>query len=105
MATIRQQAALLAGFANVTAPSVMPAAGMQDLVATVTNGGTAASVADGGTIAHGCPYTPTIICLTGSHAADIVTVNAVDGTNITVDIKKSTDGSAGTTQTVYWTAR
>ena len=36
-------------------------------------------------------------------AGEMVTVTSIDATNITVAIKKP-DGSAGTTQTVYWRA-
>ena len=65
--------------------------------------GAAASITDGGTIAHGCAMTPTIATVSGSVAGEIVTVTAIDATNITVAIKKP-DGSAGTAQTVYWRA-
>jgi hypothetical protein len=67
------------------------------------NSGSAATVADGGTIAHGCVATPTKVIATGSVAGEIVTVTSIDATNITVAIKKP-DGSAGTAQTVYWRA-
>lgn len=67
------------------------------------NQGAAASVADGGTIAHGCATTPSVATVSGSVAGEIVTVTSIDATNITVAIKGN-DGSAGTTQTVYWRA-
>ena len=67
------------------------------------NKGAAASIADGGTIAHGCAAAPTTVTVSGSVAGEIVTVTSIDATNITVAIKKS-DGSAGTAQTVYWRA-
>ena len=67
------------------------------------NEGAAASIADGGTIAHGCSDTPTVAVVSGSVAGEIITVSGIDGTNITVDIKDN-DGSAGTTQTIYWRA-
>ncbi|WP_343241640.1 NosD domain-containing protein [Methanoculleus sp. UBA312] len=67
------------------------------------NKGAAASTADGGTIAHGCAAAPTTATVSGSVAGEIVTVTSIDATNITVAIKKS-DGSAGTSQTVYWRA-
>jgi hypothetical protein len=67
------------------------------------NSGSAPTVADGGTIAHGCVKAPTKVTLTGSVAGEIVTVTSIDATNITVAIKKP-DGSAGTTQTIYWRA-
>ena len=67
------------------------------------NAGVAASVVDGGTIAHGCAATPTVATVSGSVAGEIVTVTSIDATNITVAIKKP-DGSTGTAQTVYWRA-
>jgi parallel beta-helix repeat protein len=67
------------------------------------NSGAAATVADGGTIAHGCAAAPTKVSLTGSVAGELVTITSIDATNITVAIKKP-DGSAGTTQTIYWRA-
>jgi hypothetical protein len=67
------------------------------------NAGVAVSVADGGTIAHGCAATPTVATVSGSVAGEIVTVTSIDATNITIAIKKP-DGSAGTAQTVYWRA-
>lgn len=68
------------------------------------NHGTAASVADGGTIAHGLAAAPTYVSVAASAAGEIVTVASVDGTNITVAIKDN-DDSTGTTQTIYWEAR
>ena len=67
------------------------------------NSGSAPTVADGGTIAHGCAVAPTKVTLTGSVAGEMVTITSIDDTNITVAIKKP-DGSAGTTQTIYWRA-
>lgn len=61
------------------------------------------SVADGGTIAHNCVSSPKSVRVTGSVAGQIVTVTAVTATNFTVAIKNN-DGTAGTTQTVYWEA-
>ncbi len=60
------------------------------------------STADGGTIAHGMNSTPSSVQLTIGTAGEIITGTA-DGTNITVAIKKH-DGTAGTTQTVFWRA-
>jgi hypothetical protein len=65
--------------------------------------GAAASITDGGTIAHGCAAAPTTVTVSGSVANEIVTVTSIDTTNITIAIKKP-DGSAGTAQTVYWRA-
>ena len=67
------------------------------------NHGAAGSVADGGTIAHGLATTPTVAVCTPSVASEFVSVTALDGTNITVAIKQD-DGTAGTSQTIYWRA-
>lgn len=66
----------------------------------VTSGAT--SVADGGTITHGHPKTPTRAIVTASVAGEFASVTAIGATTITVAVKKH-DGTAGTTQTVYWT--
>ena len=66
-------------------------------------GGAAATIADGGTIAHGMGVTPTYAIVVGSVTGDIVSVTTLDGTNITVAIKDE-GGGAGTTQTIYWRA-
>jgi hypothetical protein len=62
-----------------------------------------ASVGDGGTIAHGLSGIPLHVSITGSLAGEIVSLTSVDATNLTVAIKTS-GGSAGTTQIVYWRA-
>jgi hypothetical protein len=62
------------------------------------------SVADGGTIAHGLPYTPTTATVSGTVAGEIVTVTSIGSTNITVAIKTGA-GAAGTTQTVHWASK
>lgn len=67
------------------------------------NSGAAANVTDGGTIAHGLGTTPAVVTVSPSVANEMVSVTGVDGTNITVAIKKH-DGSAGTQQTIYWRA-
>lgn len=77
---------------------------VRDLMVTTLNGGAAAATADGGTIAHGCGYTPTIITAVGSIAGEMVSVTAVDGTTLTIAIKTHA-GAAGTSQTIYWTAK
>jgi hypothetical protein len=64
----------------------------------------ATSVADGGTITHGLGTTPTGVIVTPSTSGEIASVTAVDATTFTVALKKISDGSAGTTQTVYWRA-
>jgi len=67
------------------------------------NGGAAANVSDGGTIAHGLATTPTYVSVVGSVAQQHVTVTSLDGTNVTVAIKAD-GGGAGTQQTIYWRA-
>lgn len=59
-----------------------------------------ATVADGGTIAHGLPVAPTVITVTGSVAGEIISATA-DATNITVAIKTHA-GAAGTSQAISW---
>lgn len=67
------------------------------------NEGAAPNIADGGTIAHGLVTTPIVAVCTPSVAGEMVSVTGLDGTNITVAIKQD-DGSAGTSQTIYWRA-
>lgn len=67
-----------------------------------TLGGATDSVADGGTITHGFGTTPSWVTCTGSVSGESIAVTAKGSTTFTVAIKKCTDGSAGTTQTVYW---
>jgi hypothetical protein len=66
-------------------------------------GGAATSIGDGGTIAHGLSGTPSVAIVSPSVASEMVSVTGLDGTNITVAIKKD-DGTAGTSQTIYWRA-
>jgi hypothetical protein len=66
--------------------------------------GAAASITDGGTIAHGCAAAPTVATVSGSVAGEIVTVTSIDATNITVAIKAADGTTPGTSQTVYWRA-
>jgi hypothetical protein len=68
------------------------------------NSGATASISDGGTIPHHLGITPVWANVSGSVAGEILTVSSLDATNITVAIKKRADGSAGTSQTVYWRA-
>lgn len=63
----------------------------------------ATSVADGGTVTHGLSATPTKVRCTPSVSGEMVSVTALAATTFTVAIIKN-DGSAGTTQTVYWEA-
>jgi len=60
-------------------------------------------VADGGTISHGLYKTPTVVVCTCSVSGQMVSVTALGPTTFTVAIKKY-DGSAGTTQKIYWYA-
>jgi hypothetical protein len=62
-----------------------------------------ASVADGGNIAHGMGTTPTAAFVMATTSGEFASVAGINGTNITVNIKKH-DNSAGTTQTIYWVA-
>jgi hypothetical protein len=67
------------------------------------NEGAAADTADGGAITHGVSGTPTKIFVTGSVAGEICTVSGITSAHFHCDIKKN-DGTAGTTQTIYWRA-
>ncbi len=67
-------------------------------------GGAAATIADGGTVTHGLITTPTYVVANPSVSGELVSVTAVGTTTFTVAIKKH-DGSAGTTQTIYWYAK
>lgn len=67
------------------------------------NQGAAATVADGGTITHGLWTTPTYVLVTPSVADEYAAVTALGATTFTVALTKH-DGTAGTTQTVYWRA-
>jgi hypothetical protein len=64
----------------------------------------ATSVADGGTVTHSLGATPNVVNVTPSVSGEFVSVTALGATTFTVAIKKH-DGSAGTTQTVYWEAK
>lgn len=64
----------------------------------------ATSVADGGTVTHALGATPDVVQVTPSVSGEFVSVTAKDATTFTCAIKKH-DGTAGTTQTVYWAAR
>lgn len=66
--------------------------------------GAAASVADGGTVTHGLGATPDVVNVTPSVSGEFVSVTAIGATTFTVAIKKH-DGTAGTTQTLYWEAK
>jgi hypothetical protein len=64
----------------------------------------ATSVADGGTVTHSLGATPDVVNVTPSVSGEFVSVTALGATTFTVAIKKH-DGTAGTTQTVYWEAK
>jgi hypothetical protein len=68
------------------------------------NSGAAATVADGGTITHNINGTPTVANGTPSIAGEMVGITAMSTSTLTVAIKKH-DGTAGTTQTIYWEAK
>jgi hypothetical protein len=67
------------------------------------NWGATASVADGGAITHGLITTPTSVTVTTSISGEFASVTSLGATTFTVAIKKH-DGTAGTTQTIYWQA-
>jgi hypothetical protein len=60
-------------------------------------------IADGGSISHGLVGTPRTVVANASVASEFVSVTAVGSTGFTVAIKKH-DGTAGTSQTIYWLA-
>lgn len=63
----------------------------------------ATSVADGGTVTHGFASAPPWVMANASTASEFVSITAIGATTFTVAIKKD-DGTAGTTQTIYWQA-
>lgn len=67
------------------------------------NEGAAASVADGGTIAHNLVTTPSVVTANPSVAGQFVSITAKNSTTFTVAIKKH-DNTVGTTQLIYWRA-
>lgn len=77
--------------------------GAPDAIPGVGVSGATASVADGGTVTHGLGATPTVVTVTPSVSGEFVSVTAIGATTFTVAIKKH-DGTAGTTQTLYWRA-
>jgi hypothetical protein len=89
--------------AGVTTPyGNLPAATSQGCVVK-SRFGQAASVTDGSTISHDLGLTPTFVLATTTVADEFVSVTAKSSTTFTVAIKKS-DGTAGTSQTIYWQA-
>lgn len=69
----------------------------------ISNSGTAANVADGGTIAHGLGVTPTKIWVNGSVAAQIYQPFDITPTYFQVSVR-NTAGASGTPATIYWQA-
>lgn len=67
-----------------------------------------ATVADGGTVAHGMGVTPGAVIVTCSVAGEFASVTAKDATTFTVVLRShyKTDQYSpnGTTQTIYWVA-
>jgi len=76
--------------------------GATNKVTVARNAGLTA-VADGGTITHNLPFTPTRVLLTATIAGEFATLTTFSSTTFTVAIKKH-DGTAGTTQPVSWIA-
>jgi hypothetical protein len=92
---------------NVVVPASLPALaitpGIQALVRSGAHNRGASLIADGATITHGLPMTPTRVSVSASVAGQMASVIAVGATTFTVAIKTHT-GAAGTTQTIYWEA-
>lgn len=63
--------------------------------------GTGTNVTDGATVAHTHPKTPRRVFAQGTVAGEFVSVTAIGASTFTVAIKKH-DGTAGTSQTIYW---
>lgn len=63
--------------------------------------GTGTNVTDGATVAHTHPKTPRRVFAQSTVAGEFVSVTAIGASTFTVAIKKH-DGTAGTSQTIYW---
>lgn len=63
----------------------------------------AAAVTDGSTIAHGLNAAPPAAFVQPTVAGEFASITAISSTSLTVALKKH-DGTAGTSQTVYWMA-
>lgn len=61
------------------------------------------NTADGATIAHGCFRTPKLAIAQTTVSGEFVSVGSLGATNFTAFIKLH-DGTAGTTQNIYWIA-
>lgn len=70
-----------------------------------SRGKSSGSIADGGTITHGCVTTPYAVRVTplGGTSTDIVKVSSVGATTFTVSIK-TTAGAAGSSVPIMWSA-
>lgn len=76
---------------------------VRDNLGFITENMGATSVADGGTVSHGLVSAPTMVSCTTSITDEFCSVTALAATTFTVTITKH-DGTAGTTQTIYWYA-
>lgn len=71
-----------------------------------TESGGVASVADGGTIAHGLAAAPAVYLVTATAPGRSVAVNAVTSTTMTISLRDSTTGSPiAVSENVAWSAR
>lgn len=88
-----------------TGTDYVPAGGStaKDCTGFVTDKKGSDTKADGQTINHGLSGTPDNIHVTGSVASEMISVTAKGATTFTVAIKKD-DGTAGTSQEIYWEA-
>ena len=84
---------------------VIPKLNSSEIVSDNVAEGAALNVADGGTIPHGLAHVPTVYFVEATITGEYARVSAVDGTNLTVAIKKLADDTAGTTQTIMYRAR
>lgn len=91
------------GGTNVSLSANASSISWRNNIGYVTRNFNATSVANGGTVGHGCAVTPTRVNVTPSVSGEMVSVTAIGATTFTVAIIKN-DGTAGTTQTVYWEA-
>lgn len=70
----------------------------------VTENGGTASVADGGTIAHGLSNTPTKFFVTPNVAGRFASVTSVSASNLTIALKDSTGAAVAVAENVTWYA-
>jgi len=67
-------------------------------------GAATASVTDNTDVSHGIGYAPSVVVCTTSVGGETCSVSAISSTTFTVRLLKH-DGTAGTSQTVYWMAK